>query len=287
MSTGSSWIDASPGRTASTVMTPTFWSRPATLAALPLGLLVLALLVASGTGLAQDEKRPDGQGLWRSCSSCHCVPDLRIPEDEAWLKQNETTSCISGENDTPEARQALIAYLRSTKTIRPLLIDEQHKAPAGATCGEIRLPTTAGSAYLKAERKSVREGSPPKIRLRWTDRGKGTTLALPEGEYRVISYSFYRAGKQGRRWVASGSSAEGCTGLTIRRDKQANFDLLPEIQGHLSCKEDELGFEFGFFMTNRNDRRMSVSREGKLVNPSWVIQDTDGKRIDAGDFEVT
>lgn len=262
--------------------------RSATFATLPAGLLALVLLFGSATGLAQDQERPDGQDLWRSCSSCHCVPDLRIPEDEAWLKQNETTSCISGEHDTPEARQALIAYLKAEKTIRPLLIDGRHKAPAGATCGEIRVPATAGSAYLKAERKSVREGSPPKIRLRWEDSAKGTTIALPQGQYRVISYSFYRTGKQGRRWVASGSSAEGCTELTIRREKEANLDLLPEIQGHLSCKEDECGsFVLGFFMTNRHDRRMSVSRDGELVNPSWVIEDAEGKRIDAGDFEVT
>jgi hypothetical protein len=103
-------------------------------------------------------------------------------------------------------------------TIRPLLIDEKHEAPAGATCGKIRLPSTAGSAYLKAERKSVRKGSPPKIRLRWRDSEKGRTVALPVGEYRVISYCFYRTDKQGRQWAAAGSSAEGCTELTISRD---------------------------------------------------------------------
>jgi hypothetical protein len=32
---------------------------------------------------------------------------------------------------------------------------------------------------------------------------------------------------------------------------------------------------------------MSVSRDGALVNPSWVVTDGEGKRIDAGDFEVT
>jgi hypothetical protein len=256
-------------------------------AATPAGLLALVVLVTGGTGIAQDEKRPDGQDLWRSCSACHCVPDLRIAEDENWLKQNETTSCISGENDTPEARKALITYLRSETTIRPLLIDEKHEAPAGATCGKIRLPSTAGSAYLKAERKSVRKGSPPKIRLRWRDSEKGRTVALPVGEYRVISYCFYRTDKQGRQWAAAGSSAEGCTELTISRDDEAEFDLLPEIQGHLSCEEGEDGPLFGFFMTNLYDQRMSVSRDGALVNPSWVVTDGEGKRIDAGDFEVT
>jgi hypothetical protein len=260
--------------------------KSAALATVPAALVLM--LVGATTGLAQDEEeRPDGQALWRSCSSCHCVPDLRIREDEAWLKLNETTTCISGENDTPESRKALIDYLRADETIRPLLIDSEHAAPAGATCGTIRLPATAGSAYLKAERASVRAGSPPKIRLRWGDSEKGTTLSLPEGEYRVVSYAFYRSDDRSRHWAASGSSAEGCLELTIRHDREAEFGLLPEIQGHLECDEDELGFVLGFHMTNGHDQRMSLSRDGRLVNPSWVITGADGERVDAGDFEVT
>jgi len=256
-------------------------------AAVLTGLLALTVVVGSGTSMAQDGGHRDGQDLWRSCSACHCVPDRRIPEDEDWLKLNETTTCISGEEDTPEARGALIAYLRSKETIRPLLIDEQHAPPAGVTCGKIRVPSTAGSAYLKAERKSVREGAPPKIRLHWKSSEKGTTLALPSGEFRVISYSFYRLDKKERQWSASGTSAEGCTQLIISSDKDAAFDLLPEIQAHLSCEEGEDGHVLGFFMTNRHGKRMSLSREGKLVNPKWVITEAEGERIDEGDFEVT
>jgi hypothetical protein len=251
------------------------------------GLVALTVFVGSRTGMAQGEGHRDGQDLWRSCSACHCVPDLRIPEDEDWLKLNETTTCISGERDTPEARKALIAYLRAKKTIRPLLIDEQHEPPAGMACGKIRVPSTAGSAYLKAERKSVREGTPPKIRLRWRGSEKGTTLTLPSGEFRVISYCFYRLDKKERQWIASGTSAEGCTELTIRSDKDAAFDLLPEIQAHLSCEEGEDCHELGFFMTNCNGKRMSLSCEGKLVNPKWVITGAEGERVDEGDFEVT
>jgi hypothetical protein len=237
--------------------------------------------------MAQDREQPSGQDLWRSCSACHCVPDPRIPEDEDWLKLNETTTCISGENDTPEARKALIDYLHAEKTIRPLLVDERNEAPAGTTCGRIRVPSTAGSAYLKAERKSVRDGSPPRIRLRWNGSEKGTTLAVPAGEYRVVSYAFYRSDEQGRRWIASGSSAEGCAQVTIGGDAEAPLELVPEIHGHLSCEEGEGGHVLGFFMTDQGGRRMSLSRDGRLVNPSWLITGAEGERIDAGDFEVT
>jgi len=251
------------------------------------GLLALAVAVGSEPGMAQERDHREGQDLWRSCSACHCVPDLRIPEDADWLKLNETTTCISGENDTPEARRGLISYLRAKETIRPLLIDKQHEPPAGTTCGKIRVPSTAGSAYLKAERESVRAGSPPKIRLRWKESEKGTTIVLPVGEYRVISYCFYRADDQQRQWIASGSSAEGCDELIVSSGEDATFDLLPEIQAHLGCEEDEFGLVLGFFMTNRSSQRMSLSRGGKLVNPTWLITGAEGERVDAGDFEVT
>lgn len=261
--------------------------RSAALVATPVGLLVLLLLVAGGTGMAEDPGNPGGQDLWRSCSACHCVPDPRIAEDEDWLKLNETTTCISGESDTPEARKALIDYLHAEKTVRPLLIDERNAAPAGATCGKVRVPSTAGSAYLKAERKSVRDGSPPKIRLRWKESEKGTTLQVPVGEYRVISYAFYRTDGEGRRWMASGSSAEGCAQVAIGAGAEAALDLVPEIRGHLSCEEGEGGYALGFFMTDGGSKRMSLSCGGKLVNPGWLITGAEGERIDAGDFEVT
>jgi len=256
-------------------------------AAVPAGLLALAVLVGGRTGVAQEEDHRAGQELWRSCAACHCVPDLRIPEDEDWLRLNETTTCISGKSDTPEARQGLISYLRAGGTIRPLLIDAQHEPPAGMARGTLRVPSTAGSAYLKAERASVRAGSPPKVRLRWKGSLEGTTLALPAGEFRVVSYAFYRADDRERRWAASGSSAEGCAQLVIRGDTEATLDLLPEIQAHLSCDADGDRHVLGFFMTNRGGQRMSLSREGRLVNPTWVVTGAEGERIDAGDFEVT
>jgi len=251
------------------------------------GLLAAVALVGTRTGLAQEGDHGEGQGIWRSCSSCHCVPDLRIPEDEDWLRLNETTTCISGEKDTPASRRALIAYLSAEETFRPLLIDEEHEAPARVACGSIRVPATAGSAYLRAERRSVRMGSPPKVRLRWQASDEGKTLSVPIGQYRVVSYSFYRRDGKGGRWAASGSSAEGCAPLTIGADAEATLDLLPEIQAHLSAQPGEAGSVFGFFMTNRKGQRMSLARNGRLVDPTWVVAGPGGAQVDAGAFEVT
>ena len=196
------------------------------------------ILLLAG-GMAKAEETAEGQKLWRSCAACHCVPDLRIAEDEDWLKLNETTTCITGKDDTPKIRKSLIGYLRAKKTLRPVLIDEEHPGAGG----EIRLPATPGSAYLKAERASVREGAPARIRLRWRT---ARTLKLPAGSYRVISYSFYRKGPKGCRWVISGSSADGCASLDIHPKRAATFDLLPEIRANLSCKPVEDRFLFGF-----------------------------------------
>lgn len=237
----------------------------------------IGLLLGSAGALAGET----GQDIWRSCSSCHCVPDLRIAEDEDWLKLNETTTCIAGDRDTPENRKALIGYLRAKKTLRPVLIDEKHPAKAG---GVIRLPATPGSAYLKADRASVRKGSPSRIRLRWST---ARELKLPAGSYRAISYSLYRKDKLGRRWVISGSSAQGCATLVIDPKRAATFDLLPEIRAKLSCKPVEERTLFGFSMTNRRGVRVSLARDGVLVNPVWIVRDERMKIVDRGDFEVS
>ncbi|MHC4813338.1 MAG: hypothetical protein ACYTGW_19775 [Planctomycetota bacterium] len=257
-------------------------------------MLALAVLTAGGYGMAQKPDLHAGQDLWRSCSACHCVPDLRIPEDENWLSLNNTTTCISGEMDTPAMRANLNAYLRSEDTLRPVLIDENYEPPAQATCGKIRVPSTAGNAYLKSERESIRKGSPPKIRLAWKASAKGKTLVLPVGQYRVISYSFHRPDSKSdskkQTWSVSGTSAEGCLELAIESGKQATFDLRPEIQGHLNTKADKGNkgkWMLGFFMTNRGGTRMSISCDGRLVNPEWVIKGAGEKIVEQGDFEVT
>jgi hypothetical protein len=234
----------------------------------------IALFLASGIASA------GGQDLWRSCAACHCVPDLRIAEDENWLKLNETTTCIAGEHDTPESRRSLIEYLRAKKTLRPLLIDEKHPGKGGT----VQLPSTPGSAYLKADRASVRKGAPAKIRLRWRT---AKSLQLPAGAYRVISYSFYRKDKDGRRWVISGSSAQGCADIVSDPKKPATFALLPQIRAKLSCKPGDQGYLFGFFMTNRGGARLSVARDGALVDPAWLVRDERMKIVDRGDFEVS
>lgn len=253
------------------------------LAAAALGVLLLAWALGRG----QEAKPPDGQALWRSCSSCHCVTDARIPEDKHWIKMNETTTCISGDNDTPEHRKALNDYLQAEGTIRPLFIGEGHKPPKGTPCGKIRIPSTSGSAYLKAERESVRKGTPPKVRLYWKAGEKGRTLEVPEGEYRVINYFFYRTDAASKQWNLSASSSEGCATLKIRRGEETDSGLLPEFQGHLSATGEGDEVLFGFFMTNQTGTRMSIAREGVLVNPSWIIKDAGETVVDRGGFAVT
>ena len=249
-------------------------------------LLVILCLAVAPSLLAQDANRRDGQRIWRSCSSCHCVPDARIPQDRDWLALNKTTTCISGADATKAHRANLISYLSDDATMRPLLIDGKTNLAKGAT-GTVRVPETAGSAYLKADRQSIRSGSPRKIRLVWPEGKKGRTFDLPVGSYRLISYAFYRVDDSDSRWSIAGSSAEGCMELNIRENEASAIDCLPEIHGNLSWKLEGNNYTFDYFMTNRRGQRLSVARNGVLANPVWQLVDAAGRQVERGTFEVT
>jgi len=255
-------------------------------------LAFLLLLSFGRLSMAQSESDLDSRKLWRSCSACHCVPDMRISEDKHWLKLNMITACIAAKTGTPEVRSALNRYLSAEKTARPILIDAKHAAPAKAICGNVRFPTTAGSAYLRADSKSIQGGSPTELRLRWNAYEKGAVLAIPIGDYRVIGYNFYRSDKAKKRWVLSGTAAGGCVSLSVRKTATASFDLDPKIYAHLSCKKVEKGFAFNFVMGNRGGTRISLACDGDLLAPRWTVSRTGGgesdkKTLDQGAFVVS
>ena len=124
-------------------------------------------------------------------------------------------------------------------------------------------------------------------RLSWKASENGQTLTFPEGDYRVISYAFYRVDDQERRWSVSGSAAEGCAELVIEHEKDTTLDLVPELHGHLSAVRESESYKLAFFMTNEHEERMSIACNGQLVNPTWAIVDAEGKVVDHGPFEVT
>lgn len=247
--------------------------------------LMIALLATSIS--AQDEAFRAGQRMWRSCSNCHCVPDQKVVQDADWLKLNMATTCITGEAAAPKQRRILIAFLNSKEAMRPLLITEKSQATVGKKYGSIRVPSTAGSAYLKADRDSVRAGSPKKIRLNWPATKSGQVLVVPVGRYRVVNYGYYRQDQNKKRWSLSGSSAEGCASLRIEANKESIFSLAPEIHGHLSASPKNSVFNLAFYMSNKHGVRMTIACDGALADPTWVIGAGHEKIVDRGKFEVT
>jgi hypothetical protein len=78
----------------------------------------------------------------------------------------------------------------------------------------------------------------------------------------------------------------------VTAGEETSFDLAPEVEGNLSAEpdpegdEDASAFVLAFFMTNEEGDRMSISRDGSLVNPTWVIKNAEKKIIEAGAFAV-
>jgi hypothetical protein len=229
----------------------------------------------------------EGKEAFRSCADCHCTTDPDIAEDEDWIRLNEKTTCISGEN-TERTREAIIAYLRHEGTLRPLLVDEKRGPGKKKAVGEITLPATAGSAYLKAERDSVRTGTPLMVRLAWPASPEGKTLAVPAGEYRVINYWLYRKGEGGGRWMATVTNVDGCAWLTLAADRAEVFSSEAVLFGRFLVERTEAGvFSFTFTLFDENENRMTLSKNGRIVHPEFRIVDAAGKEVARGAFGNT
>ena len=231
----------------------------------------------------------EGKKAFRACAACHSVTEPGLKEDEDWLKLNQVTACINAGEMTDRMRKALDVFFKSPKTRRPLLVDENYKPREGRTCGRIRVPATSGSAYLKADRESIREGGPPKVRLYWKASEKGKTLTVPAGRYRVITYRFYRHSKKNEDelWTLSVTDTNGCAALHITGDGEARFDLKPEMRCKLSARNIRGGVNISLAMRNETNSILTLSRDGEMCIPRYVVIDSGGKELFRQPFENT
>lgn len=230
----------------------------------------------------------EGKVAWRSCAACHCATDPRIPEDADWVLMNETTTCIASGAPAPRLRSAIIAYLEHEETLRPLLVTEDFEAPDGMETGAVAVPQTAGSAYLKANRESIRKGSPPMVRLVWSGTETGGTLLAPAGEYVVINYWLYRPRAEGKeRWMATVTNVDGCATLVVTPGTESIFFLDPVVYGSFSAEKTESGFLLAFHLSDIGANRLTLSRNGQVVFPRYRIRGPAGDPVAEGVFEVT
>jgi len=236
-----------------------------------------------------DQLYHEGKKAFRSCAACHCVTEPTLKEDEDWLKLNQVTACISAGDMTPRVRKALDVFFRSPETRRPLLIDENYTPREGVVLGRIDVPATSGSAYLKAERESIRKGTPSKIRLYWKESEKGKTLAIPAGNYRIITYRFYKPSGDGKDhlWTLSVTDVNGCGELNVGGDETVGFGFLPEMRAALSAEKANDGIKLSLAIRNEKDSVLTLSMNGNMCLPRYAVLGPSGKEVYSAAFENT
>jgi hypothetical protein len=253
--------------------------------------LLIVLAAATGTAMCDDDEQlyKEGKKAWRSCAACHFVTEPTMMEDDDWLKLNQVTACINAGEMTPRMRKVLDVYLRSPKTLRPLLVNESYKPEESRVCGKLKVPATSGTAFLKAERESIRKGAPPKVRVHWQASESGKILTVPAGKYRVLVYRYYRTTPDDKDdlWTLSVSDVNGCGELDIAEGGVATFDFLPEMNARFAAEETEEGVKFSLAVRNEKDSTLTLSRNGDMCLPQVVVSDADGKELFRDVFENT
>ncbi|MFC1587638.1 hypothetical protein ACFL54_04945 [Planctomycetota bacterium] len=250
--------------------------------------IAISLVIAQGDDENEKIYR-QGKKAFRGCAMCHCVTEPKIKEDEDWLKLNQITACVNAGESTPEIRKALDVFFRSPKTRRPLLVDENYVPREGRACGRIKLPATSGTAYLKAERESIRKGSPAKIRLYWKKSDNGKVLTIPAGRYQVITYRYFRKDKTHPEnlWTMSVTDVNGCIELNIAEGKEEIFGLKPVLQGNLTVSKTGAAYNVALDLRSETKSILTLSKSGELIIPQLLIVDSTGKEIFKGEFENT
>jgi hypothetical protein len=243
----------------------------------------------AATDPADPELLSEGKEGWRSCAKCHCATDPRIEEDRDWVAMNEETTCIASGDPAPRLRKSIIAYLRDADTLRPVLVDRSYRPEKERTTGKVLVPATGGSAYLRAERASIKEGAPSMVRLHWKATGEEKSMVVPAGRYDVVNFWFYRPGAENdaERWMLSGTNVSGCTSLDIGPEDEEILDVEPLVNAKFTAKPSEKGYALSLSLHDAGGSRMTLSRNGKVVMPGYRIVDADGNEVAEGRFGIT
>jgi len=252
-------------------------------------LLFAGALGVSPAGAQDDDEKQlyrEGKKAFRSCAACHCVSEPALVEDEDWLQLNWVTRCISAGEQTPRVRKALDVFFRSPKTRRPLLVTAAYKPDEDRASGTIKVPVTSGSVYLKAERESIRGGTPAKVRLYWNASENGQTLAVPAGKYRVITYRFYHQ-RTDELWTLSVSDVNGCADVEVIDGENLDLPFAPEISAELTSERTDDGLALHLGMRNQTGSTLTVSIDGNMHLPRFRIKDVAGRQIYSDVYENT
>lgn len=256
-----------------------------------LALIAPLVIAFASAALTASQEREDVPGpsfsvvrTWASCAECHAAPDARVEHDGRWIGLNETTACLTGEAAEPENRRALIAFLEAGRAPLPELVRSRHRAESADPvpgCGAVELPSTSGSALL---RRGEGDDVGKDVRIYWEASKDGRIVDLPVGDYTLIGYSFYRVDRKGRRWTASATVQEGEDPdvLEVRGEEPVRLSVVPRMFSDLKAEVDGDILEVTFQKRNEAGDRMTLTCDGDLVEPTWVLEAND-----AGAPEVT
>ncbi|MFT7170391.1 MAG: hypothetical protein ACI80K_003539, partial [Paracoccaceae bacterium] len=151
--------------------------------------------------------------------------------------------------------------------------------------GLIRVPSTSGSAFLRkrpadsaAAGQTVDSEPTETLRLFWEAADEGSTLAIPVGAYELVGYCFYREDDLGRKWTAAATVQEGTSpdAIDVASSKPLHLPIAPTMFHDLNATADGPKLDIKFQMRNEAGDRMTLTRDGDLVKPSWLIYDEAG-----------
>lgn len=223
------------------------------------------------------------QQTWASCAACHAAPDARVEHDARWIGLNRTTACLTGEAATPENRTRLIAFLEDGLAPRPKLYRSSREERKEGQ-GLVQVPSAPGSAFLRRT-DGTNKGT---VRIVWDSAKELNQVALPMGDYELVGYCFYSSEK-GVEWTASATVQEGQAPDTIevRAAKATSLPVKPSVYHDLSVAADGPELSIRFQLRNEAGDRMTLTRNGALVEPTWAASSADGKEIASGRFVPT
>jgi hypothetical protein len=220
---------------------------------------------------------------WQGCAQCHVAPDTSVEHDARWIGLNRATTCLTGDAATPENRARMIAFLRDGLAPLPPLYRALSRDGDGVAApdssGWVSLPATEGSAYLRTvpaeptpEDASGDGEATTFLRVVWSRTETGSHVALPRGEYEIIGYSFYREGDGGTRWTASATVQKGQAPDRIEVDssKAVALPIEPTVLPDLQAVAEGEDLDIQFQLRNVAGDRMTLTRDGELVEPRWV-----------------
>ena len=231
-----------------------------------LALVLFMTLLALDPLLGQE-----GAPSFQACSTCHGTPDPRLTDGALWISRIAVTACVQpmGEGSAGK-RNDLMNLLRSDRVHRPRLESAFRTALVGE--GEVQLPYPHMSVLLVAATPGSEQ---PAIRLVASGE-KDLRRVVPEGRYRVQSYTLSRTDVAGVRWALWGSGSQGAT-LSVSADKPLRLRLLDKVKLSVGVRQRGGRTQVSLGVTGDSGMGLTVVCGKERVPAFFLLHRADGE----------